>query len=86
MTVHFRRRKLSRLEEIGALSVSVLAGLGGAAAAYYLTRLFLSREAMGAPETVGAPEQIGARDDEDRIATTARGRLPAAGGTASADG
>lgn len=48
MTVHYRRRRLSSMDELGALSVSFLAGLGSAAAAYYLTRLFLSRERLGA--------------------------------------
>lgn len=47
MTVHFRRRRLSRMDELGALSVSVLIGLGSAAVTYYVARLFLSRERLG---------------------------------------
>lgn len=47
MTVHFRRRRLSRMDELGALSVSVLIGLGSAAVTYYVTRLLLSRERLG---------------------------------------
>lgn len=47
MTVHFRRRAPSKRDDLGALAVSVLAGMTTAAVAYYLARLFLSRERMG---------------------------------------
>lgn len=70
MTVHYRRRRLSRMDELGALSVSILAGLAGAGAAYYLTRLYLSKEKLG-NERVSGPD--------------ARPSLPTAGGTSNAD-
>lgn len=47
MTVHYRRGTVSRADQLGAIGVSVLAGLGAAAAAFYLTRLYLSRERLG---------------------------------------
>ncbi|NNF13779.1 MAG: hypothetical protein HKN72_11175 [Gemmatimonadetes bacterium] len=79
MTVHFRRRSLSRADELGALAVSILAGLGGAAAAYYLTRLYLSRETLDSP----AKHPGG---DEKPIGPTQQPRLPAPGGTADEGG
>lgn len=46
MTVRFRRTRLSRADELGAATVSLLVGLGAAAATYYVTRLMLSRERL----------------------------------------
>lgn len=79
MTVHYRRRTLSRADEVGALSVSILAGLGGAAAAYYLTRLYLSREKLDSPATRRS-------SGDDAIGSTEQPRLPAPGGTADEGG
>lgn len=76
MTTHYRRRTLSRLDELGAVSVSLLAGLGGAAVAYYLTRLYLSREKLEGSEE-RAPRGGG---DAGSIGTSRRARLTAPGG------
>lgn len=46
MTVHFRRSRLSRADELGAAAVSLLIGAGAAAATFYVTRLLLSRERL----------------------------------------
>ncbi len=59
MTVHYRRRPLSRRDELGAPAVSTLAGVLGAAAAYYLTRLYLSREKLE-----GGDRSVSGRDDQ----------------------
>ena len=50
MRVLFRRREPSTREETGAVAVSLLVGLGSAAMAYYLTRLFLARERLGSDD------------------------------------
>lgn len=82
MTIHYRRRTLSRLDELGAVSVSLLAGLGGAAVAYYLTRLYLSREKLEGSQG-RAPREPG---DRGSIGTPRRSRLPAPGGTTGEGG
>lgn len=77
MTVHFRRRRLSRQDELGALSASVLVGLGGAALAYYLTRLLLSRERLaGGPSELieGRSELLSSTPTNPRSAGRASGR------------
>lgn len=75
------------MDELGALSLSILAGLGGAAAAYYLTRLYLSREEL---VSGGVARQDTARGVDEL--TDRKGRrgadpaaLPAAGGASNAD-
>lgn len=50
MRVLYRRRESSPREDLGAVAVSLLVGLGGAAVAYYLTRLFLARERLGSDD------------------------------------
>lgn len=52
MSARYRRGSPSRRDEVGAAAVSILVGAGAAAVTYYLTRLFLSREAL-APEAHG---------------------------------
>lgn len=79
MTVHFRRRRLSRLDELGALSVSVLVGLGSAAAAYYVTRLLLSRERLGPDPSAERPGL--SSPERPRLASPGRSSLPSADGT-----
>ena len=82
MTIHSRRRTLSRLDELGAVSVSLLAGLGGAALTYYLTRLYLSREKLESGEERDPRETGGGGS----IGTPRRSRLPAPGGTTGEGG
>lgn len=73
MSTRYRRRPLSRRDELGALAVSILAGLGGATAAYYITRLYLSRDELAG----GGDDAIPSRD---------RPSLPPPGGTADEGG
>ncbi len=82
MTTHYRRRTPSRLDELGAVSVSLLVGLGGAAVAYYLTRLYLSREKLEGSQA-RAPGEPG---EGAPIGRLRRSRLPAPGGTAGEGG
>ncbi|MDX1492548.1 MAG: hypothetical protein R3253_00635 [Longimicrobiales bacterium] len=50
MKTRFRLREPSRREELGAAAMALLAGLGSGVVAYYLTRLFLARERLGADD------------------------------------
>ncbi|MDX1645899.1 MAG: hypothetical protein R3304_02050 [Longimicrobiales bacterium] len=50
MTTHFRRRRPGTTEKVGAAAVGLLVGMSAGAVAFYLTRLFLSREPLSSPD------------------------------------
>lgn len=66
MSARYRRGCPSRRDEVGAAAVSILVGAGAAAVTYYLTRLFLSREALE-PEADGEGTTFGPSVDRDRL-------------------
>lgn len=61
MTVHYRRSDLSRADEVGAVAVSLLIGLGAAATTYYVTRLMLSKERLSGEPGTPANDPSGGR-------------------------
>lgn len=66
MSARYRRGSPSRRDEVGAAAVSILVGAGAAAVTYYLTRLFLSREALE-PEAHGEGTTFRPSADRDRL-------------------
>jgi hypothetical protein len=54
MTVSYRRTRSSRGDSVAAAAVSVAIGAVAAAVAFYLARLFLSREPLVAGTAVAA--------------------------------
>lgn len=46
MSARYRRREPEAQNDLGALAVAMLAGLGAASVAFYLTRLFLARDRL----------------------------------------
>jgi len=52
VSAKYRRTRPSRADSVAAAAVSVAIGAGVAAAAFYVTRLFLSREPLGAGTAV----------------------------------
>ncbi len=74
MTVRYRRSRLSRAEEAGAVAVSLLIGMGAAATTYYLTRLMLSKERLsGEPPAPASDPSDGRRSLPGGRTTDAEG-------------
>ncbi len=60
----YRVRRLKREESAAALATSVALGAGVAAVAYYVVRLFLSREPLSGPEESPRALPTGGRDQD----------------------
>jgi len=62
VTVRYRRKRLSRGDSLAAMAVSVALGAGVAAAAFYLTRLMLSRDLLaGTDRAAGSGTDVSGR-------------------------
>lgn len=55
MRARYRRLRPSRADDVVAALASVLLGAGVAAAAFYVTRLFLAREVIELPQQIDSP-------------------------------
>jgi hypothetical protein len=74
----YRRKKLSRGDSAAAAVTSTILGIGTAALAFYVTRLFLSREPLagGGGVLAAGAEPSGALPPGDESAPEADGHDP----------
>ena len=65
MTRYYRRKKTGPKENLRAGLIAGALATSVAAVSFYLTRIFLSREAMEPVEGEGPPEHSDPREEED---------------------
>ena len=76
----YRRKKLTKGDTAAAAVTSAILGIGTAAVAFYVTRLFLSRETLaGGAEPVASPALPASAEADRALPPPAEGRSESGG-------